>query len=1019
MLIGAEQWPALSRLLDEALGLGPVERGRFLEALPAEARALAPELRRLLECHARAETSDFLGELRLELPLAMRLEAPAPLGAGATVGPYTIEAEAGRGGMGVVYRARRSDGLLKRPVALKLLHATRYDAASLARFARERDILAGLVHPGIARLYDAGTTAAQQPYLALEYVEGTPLGRYCDDRQLGIEARLALFAQVLAAVQYAHANLVVHRDLKPSNILVTAAGEVRLLDFGIAKLVAGRDGPEAAPTEVGGRALTPDYASPEQVRGETVSIASDVYSLGVVLYELLSGRRPYAPVRRSAGALEEAIAAGEPVPLGAAAVGEAEAAARGTSPAALRRVLRGDLEPILGKALRAEPAERYATVDAFAEDLARYRRGEAVRARPEGRWRRSARFLRRYRVAVGVTLAVVAALAAGLTVALWQARRANEEARVARAVQGFLQDVFGANSKAQSNPARAQATTARELLDAGAAKVGTALADSPEAQIEVLETLGAMYHDLGLDERAVDLLTTRVALARRVYGPNDTRLAQALRDLSLSLEDTNRVQQRPAVLAEALAILDRAGDTRSALRANVLGDLAQLALESDLAKALAYAHASRLLMEGRPPSQDVQEALVMEGTVLNALGRYAEGEGLLARAVEVSKRAFGDPNPHLPHVEIYLAEARYFLGDFAGAERAYRDAFQGSKALLGPDHVDVMQTEARLGLFLGRTGRNREGLALLREAHERASATLPADDASNLPSIRELYGWELARAGDLEGGYALLAQASAAFARRFPDTSWVLSALERTAYVEVDRGHYGEAHRLLEESTRVRTALKDESSFPNGNPAGRLHLALAEGDWDAAAAAIAHLRVVPAPPGALSLTALEQALAGAELRGRRGDAAGAAADAGRLLGEIRAAREARYLGGQQARAERTLGLAQLALGRPAQAEAPLAEALGLDRALFDPALSLEAAADGLGLAQSLAALGRQDEARTRLAEAEAILKRHPQLGAHWQRTAALARAALAQAGRSASAGAGARPARIAGDGIRR
>ena len=301
----------------------------------------------------------------------------------------------GRGGMGEVWLAERPHGPGSRSVALKLPATTMAHGVLAERFERERDILARLAHPNIARLYDAGFAAGGQPYLALEYVEGVPFTESCDARRLAIDARLALFVQVLAAVQYAHNNLVLHRDLKPSNILVTAEGRVKLLDFGIAKLLAGGSAEETEITRMGGHALTLDYAAPEQVTGAPLTTAVDVYALGVLLYELLTGARPYHVQHGTLGEIGEAIASVDPVPPSEAAFTAAALASRSATAPRLRRALAGDLDTIVAKAMRKEPEERYASVGSLADDLARHRAGLPVTARPPSMWYRAARLLSR------------------------------------------------------------------------------------------------------------------------------------------------------------------------------------------------------------------------------------------------------------------------------------------------------------------------------------------------------------------------------------------------------------------------------------------------------------------------------------------------------------------------------------------------------------------------------------------------------------------------------------------------
>ena len=409
--LGPEEIRELSKLLDEALDLPETEREAWLNGLSGARARLAPRLRDMLAKGAEVSTGRTLPRLPKYDQPDLDWLAPgdaAAFEAGSTVGPYRLIRELGRGGMGFVWLAERIDGALKRRVALKFPRRQLGE-----RFARERDILAGLVHANIARLYDAGETPEGQPYLALEYVEGEALTAWCDARKLGIKARIALFQQALAAVHYAHRQNVLHRDLKPSNILVTGDGEVRLLDFGIAKLMTDGEAQETELTQVGGRALSLQYASPEQLLGQPIGSSSDVYSLGVVLYELLTGSFPYFRRRDSRGAIEDGILSVEPTRASDTVVDATLAAARGTNARELRSVLRGDIDAVLQKALRKSAAERYGTVQAFADDLDRYLRGKAVLALPNSPGHRIVRLIDRNRLAAGAVAALALAGAVG------------------------------------------------------------------------------------------------------------------------------------------------------------------------------------------------------------------------------------------------------------------------------------------------------------------------------------------------------------------------------------------------------------------------------------------------------------------------------------------------------------------------------------------------------------------------------------------------------------------------------
>ena len=416
----------ISKALDEVLELAPELRGAWLDSLQRDDPETGAALRELL-APGEGRVSRILADAgELSDRLAALPDSARSL-VGRRFGPYCVRSLLGRGGMGSVWLAERVDGLFARRVALKLVHPALMSMGLTERLSRERAILASLDHPNIARLYDAGPAEDGQPYLALEYVAGTPFGRYCDDRRLGVRERLELFQQVLSAVHYAHAHLVIHRDLKPSNILVTEEGRVCLLDFGIAKLFSDGVAQETELTRLSGCALSLDYAAPEQISGAPITIAADIYSLGVMLYELLSGHRPYRLSRRSRATLEEAILRTEPLSLARLVVSGTTANAHATTVKKLSRTLRGDLDTIVLKALQKSPTERYATVDALGEDIARWLRGEPVMARRHSLVYRAVKFVRRHWVAAVVTTAFILTLVGGLAATTHEARVAEEQ----------------------------------------------------------------------------------------------------------------------------------------------------------------------------------------------------------------------------------------------------------------------------------------------------------------------------------------------------------------------------------------------------------------------------------------------------------------------------------------------------------------------------------------------------------------------------------------------------------------
>ncbi|HET7216574.1 MAG TPA: protein kinase, partial [Vicinamibacterales bacterium] len=538
----SDEWARLEAVLDEVLEL---EGDVRLEAI---ARACGDDeaLRAKVEAFVAAdvEAHDFLetpaAEYAAGLVRAAADEAPAEEREqpGDLVGPYRVISEIGRGGMGRVFLARRDDGQFDQRVALKLLRAGGDGVEIQQRFLRERQILARLQHPNIARLLDGGVTADGRPYFAMEYVAGEPITLYCDRRRLDVNKRLDLFIAVCDAVQYAHQNLVVHRDLKPSNTLVTADGEVKLLDFGIAKVLHEPDeGGNGDPTltRLGSGPMTPEYAAPEQVRGDPVTTATDVYALGALAYELLTGRGPHRLTRLTAAEVERVIAEGD-VDRPSAAIARSRpiadgrtaddvAAARATDGPRLRRQLRGDLDTIVMTALQKDPARRYASAGALVDDLRKYQGRMPIAARPDSVSYRASRFVRRHAIGVAATALVLASLVAGLIGTAWQARVASREALKAREISQFLASLFEVADPARTN---GRDVTAKDLLDRGAARVETELADQPDVQADMLVLLGKIYRDLGEYDRAQPLLERAVALRTSVFGRDTARTADAI-----------------------------------------------------------------------------------------------------------------------------------------------------------------------------------------------------------------------------------------------------------------------------------------------------------------------------------------------------------------------------------------------------------------------------------------------------------------------------------------------------------
>jgi serine/threonine-protein kinase len=712
-----DRWRQVDRLFDDALRLPVDERTGFLARVGAWDATLAREVARLLDADDAAERALGESAAAFAAPLlaaAERDDAPPP-----RCGPYRLVREVGRGGMGAVYLAERDDAQFARRVAVKLVKRGMDTDEVLRRFRAERQILARLEHPNVARLYDGGASDDGRPYLAMEYVEGLPIDAWCDERRLDVDRRLALFARVCDAVQFAHRQLVVHRDLKPSNILVAADGEPKLLDFGIAKLLA--DDAGGATTQGGARAFTPEYASPEQILGEPVTTASDVYGLGVVLYQLLAGRRPFdaSQARRygTSDALEWREA--DPPSVAAAADGASVAAARGTTPERLARRLRGDLDAIVLRALERRPERRYGSPRELADDLARSRDGLPVLARRPTRAYRAGRFVRRRRVALGAgsaTVAVLAALGAFHAARVGRERDLAERQRdKAEQVVGFLTDMLTA---ADPNRAQGDTLTVFDVLRRSEARLDTALAAQPAVREELWSVLGQTYLELGDYPRARRLLERSYAVGRRLRGPGDSlivgtagHLAGALRHMG-ERDSAERVA-RGMLAARRAQYGERHPQVGAAL--NVLGELRWQAGDFDAAAAL-FTRAIAISPRAAPDTATLALLLNNLGATRRSQLRFAEAAALTREALALRERQLGPTHPDVPQTMVNLAALLRDAGDYAAAESLFRVTLDVRRRVLGPVHPDVAGSLMGLGYTLQARGRLAAAESTFRDA---------------------------------------------------------------------------------------------------------------------------------------------------------------------------------------------------------------------------------------------------------------------------------------------------------------
>jgi serine/threonine-protein kinase len=743
---------------------------------------------------------DAVASSFLEEPLIRGWEEAAEQAwIGRHVGPYRLLRLLGAGGSSLVYLGAREEGELLHQVAIKLLRSTVLGPDAVRRFETERKVLASLDHPGIARFIDAGTTEEGVPYLVMEYVAGSSITSYCDEHRLTVRRRLRLFLEVCRAVQSAHQRLVIHRDIKPSNVLVTADGMPRLLDFGVSKLV-GTSAEERDETATRDRLLTPSYASPEQLAGGLVTTASDVYSLGVVLYELLTGALPRPP-----GFAGSAV--GEPRPSLTLTIDPAVAEARSVTTAVLRRQLAGDLDAIVVRALRDDPQERYASVEQLAEDLRRFLAGLPVDATAPRLVYRVRKFVGRNAAAVSATAVAGVALVALVISTLAQSSRlaverdrARYERRRAEEVTRFLVRSF---ELADPNRSSSGATTAREVVERAARRVSAELAGQPDLEAEILSTLGAVYRGVGLYDESVRLLGRALDLSRARLKEEDPATGAILQELALSLGQTGDFASAETHAREALAT--HQGDdeaTVADLGALVFALWGQGRLdEAEEAGRRALAVAAGV---GDGDALQLIEAQTNLAVVLETQGRFEEAEWLYDQALGTLRHRYGEDHPLLVVTTNNLAWLLQQQGDFAAAEQRQREALELARRVFGERHPEVAINLNNLGLLMQRRGDYADAEALHREALALHRANLGEEHPSVARSLNNV-ALALTERGDQEGAAELYARAVKLFQRTLgEDHPEVATAASNLGTVLTQLGRFGEAELYLREALDIR-----------------------------------------------------------------------------------------------------------------------------------------------------------------------------------------------------------------------
>ncbi len=781
-----DRWKKIEDIFNQAVELPLNERPTFLQGICGTDKELLLEIESLLqqddETGAMLKTiiskaADSLSHKDVDL-------------AGKRIGPYRITGLIGQGGMAEVYKAVRDDDQYQKQVAIKII---RHDSVSflIGRFWHERQILATLEHSNIARFLEGGTTDEGIPYLVMEFIEGDPITVYCDKYSLTIRQRLELFRSVCNAVQYAHRNLVIHRDLKPSNILVTAEGVPKLLDFGIAKLLnpdLAVEYPNATVTSY--RMMTPEYASPEQVRGEQVTTATDVYSLGAVLYELLTKERPYRFDTRSFFEMERVICEKEPeLPSSALIrIDPADSPDRKNTKKRLSREFARELDSIVLKAMEKDSQRRYSTVAQFADDINRYLDGLPILARTSTFSYRAFKFARRHRTAVALAALFVLVLAGFATVMTIQASRIAKERDRANQVTDFLVNLFEVSNPSES---KGNSVTARELLNESTKKIERDLRDQPEVQAALMDTMGRVYRNLGLYNTSVPLLEKALKIRKQTFGEESTEVASTMNILAEALYNAGKYDEADPLVRKALSI-------RRKLLGNDHPDVADSlnSLGFGLFQAGKYGESETVLRESlairqkvfRGESVEIANSLNELGLALKVQGKTDEAESLYRRALAMRRKLLGD-HPEVSSTLNNLGRLLIDKGNYDEAELLLREAVKLDRKILGPDHPDLAITMSNLGWALREQKKYEEAQNIFHDAlqiRKRALGDVHPAIGTNLYAL----GVVLFEKGDVDQGELFLKDAQQVWKKTLPaqhaNHATVLLALGRVRLKKED-----------------------------------------------------------------------------------------------------------------------------------------------------------------------------------------------------------------------------------------
>jgi serine/threonine protein kinase/tetratricopeptide (TPR) repeat protein len=794
-----EHLQRVREIFNAVIDLPAGERGAVLAQLTGDNAALRREVEEVI---SGAESTASI----LESPVIGNSPVNAASIVGARLGPYTVVRLIGMGGMGAVYEAVRDDDQFQKRVAIKIVQRDIDSETTLARFRRERQILASLQHPNIATLHDGGVMPDGRPFLVMEYVDGAPITTWCNARSLPLRDRVALFRQVCSAVHYAHKNLIIHRDIKPGNILVTDDGTVKLLDFGIAKLLTAddaTDGGNQPLTRGGARAFTPEYASPEQIRGDTLTTASDLYSLGVVLFELLTSRRPHLTKGKALVDIERAVL-DTPVPRPSSVVTDDAAHHVGErSRDRLRQRLHGDLDSIALTALQLEAARRYSSVEAFGDDLRRYLEGLPVQAQRDWAGYRFTKFVQRNKVAAVISLLLLLALVGGVITTTLQARRARAEQLQALQVSAFLRGLL---ASVQPEIGRRDAQVS-QVLDSASKRIDRELAASPDVRSELESVIAESYQGLGRYDDAEPHFKKSLQLREQTAGMRSPAALTGLRELAELYLAKGTLDSAETTLHDALAREPAGSGTPDTIRAALLSDLGSLAHGQGHDADAERWHRAALAIQQRvygPTSDQVAMSLDDISIAVGDQGNLPQAEVITRQALALLRTNHPEPNERVAVALAALATELDFQGKPVPAESAYVETLALRKRVLGPEHPDYTTTLFNYSMFIFDQKRYKEAAEYSREILALRGKTLPESHQSISAALQTL-GRCLDQLGDTQGGEKALLESLELRRKYMGPETWQVASSE---------GVLGEHYTFVKDYPRAeQTLLQAQQQF--------------------------------------------------------------------------------------------------------------------------------------------------------------------------------------------------------------